>query len=75
MKYLLLFAVLGVIWWVWKKRDQMPGKTDGRPHDRPAEKMLVCASCGVHFPESDAVSDGEAVYCCTAHRQARRGRG
>ena len=33
------------------------------------EAMLRCAHCGVHFPESEAVSQGDAVFCSEDHRQ------
>lgn len=72
MKYLLLFAVLGVIWWVWKKRhDQLPTDQAVR-RDPDPEKMVVCAHCGVHLPESDALLDGSLHFCNAAHRDAGR---
>ncbi len=73
MKYLLLFAFLFVIWWAWKKRAGAEGVQKGARRSPAPEKMLVCAHCGVHLPESEAVSDGSRNYCCDAHRQAARG--
>ncbi len=72
MKYLLLLAVLGVIWWLLTKRAQTPSEPSARVRNLPPEKMFTCAYCGVHFPESDVISDGDDVYCCVEHRQARR---
>ncbi len=73
MKYLLLFALLGVVWWSWKKRRDVPPAV--RPGgDVQAENMLVCAYCGVHLPESDALHDGPAAYCNQAHLNAARSR-
>jgi len=69
MKYLLLFAFLGVVWWVWKKRQDIPPPLRDRK-DLPPENMVVCAHCGVHLPESDAVRDGDHAYCSPAHRLA-----
>lgn len=71
MKYLLLFALLAVVWWVWKKRQQHSERPAARP-ERKAETMLVCAYCGVHFPEGDGVQDEGEAYCCAAHRSAAR---
>lgn len=72
MKYLLLLILLGVVWWVLKKRrEQAPPERPAR-HDPAPEKMLTCAHCGVHMPESDALADGEQRYCCAAHRDAAR---
>lgn len=70
MKYLLLFALLGVLWWAWKKRNESQSRNDSAPLDRPPEKMVTCAHCGVHLPESDALLDGGRAYCNAAHRDA-----
>lgn len=37
---------------------------------RDEGRMLVCAHCGVYFPEQDAVRAGGQVYCSEAHRLA-----
>lgn len=68
MKYLLLLALLGVVWWVWKKRTAVPPPA-ARPDPRP-EKMVVCAQCGLLLPESDSIAVGDVHYCSEAHRQA-----
>lgn len=74
MKYLLLLAVLALLWSLWKKRQDAP------PHDMPGAdpeplNMQICAHCGVHFPENEGVRDGADFYCCEAHRQAARSAG
>ncbi|MFZ2268776.1 MAG: PP0621 family protein [Azonexus sp.] len=69
MKYLLLVAVLYVLWRVWKKRQD--GSLKPPPAaSPPVERMVLCAYCSVHLPESDAVKDGSRFYCSEAHRQA-----
>ncbi|PKO85814.1 MAG: hypothetical protein CVU18_18180 [Betaproteobacteria bacterium HGW-Betaproteobacteria-12] len=68
MKFLLLVALLGVIWWVWKKRAAVPPSAP-RPDPRP-EKMVACAHCGLLLPESDSIAAGDSFYCSEAHRQA-----
>jgi uncharacterized protein len=72
MKYLLLFALLGVLWWMWKKRSELPPADGDVRRDPAPEKMVVCAHCGVHLPESDSITDGQAIYCNAAHRDAAR---
>ena len=69
MKYLLLIAVIAVIWWVVKNRSQRPvRRSSGKP---PAPEMMVtCAHCGVHIPQSDSVVDDGRHFCSEAHRQA-----
>lgn len=69
MKYLLLVAVLYVLWRVWKKRQDGPLKPPPAA-SRPVERMVLCAHCSVHLPEGDAIRDGALFYCCEAHRQA-----
>lgn len=68
MKFLLLLAVLGVLWWVWKKRAAVPPPAS-RPDPQP-ETMVACAHCGLLLPESDSLAAGPRRYCSEAHRQA-----
>ncbi|BAV33229.1 hypothetical protein SCL_0911 [Sulfuricaulis limicola] len=38
--------------------------------DKPAvTKMVACAHCGMHIPESEAVRDGNRHYCSEEHRR------
>ena len=69
MKYLLLFAVLYVLWRVWKKRQSVSVKppSERRPLE---ERMVLCAHCGVHLPESEALQEHGLSFCCEAHRAA-----
>jgi uncharacterized protein len=40
------------------------------PSDKPAvAKMVACAHCGVHIPESEALRDGNRHYCSEEHRR------
>ncbi|MDR0777805.1 MAG: hypothetical protein LBE81_14405 [Azonexus sp.] len=66
MKFLLLLALFGVLWWVWPKRAAMPPPV--RP-DPPVERMVACAHCGLLLPESDSIGDGERHYCSEAHHR------
>lgn len=73
MKFLLLFALLGLVWFLFAKR-----KADSSVSDyavaKAEEKMLTCAYCSVHFPESDGFPGaGARVYCCEEHRQRAQG--
>lgn len=68
MKYLLLLVFFAIVWWAWKKR-AVPPPADA-PRSTPVERMVTCAHCGVHLPESDALADGENHFCNEAHRRA-----
>jgi len=68
MKYLLVIAFLGVLWWVFRNRAKRP--VQPKTASSEPEMMVVCAHCGVHLPQSDSVSRGVEFYCSEAHRQA-----
>ena len=68
MKYLLLIAFIGVVWWVLKSRAQRP--VQRKPAPPEPEMMVVCAHCGVHLPKSDSISGNGKFYCSEVHRQA-----
>jgi len=36
------------------------------------ERMLACAVCGVHVPESEGVHTSEGFFCCEEHRLLAR---
>lgn len=69
-KLLLLIAVIaGILWFLLhqRKRDAL-GAADA-PATRPPEKMVTCARCGVHLPESEALIVAGRHYCCPEHGQ------
>jgi len=70
MKYLLLLAFLAAVWWVWSKRQASAESDAARPRDPLPEKMVTCAHCGVHLPESEGIAQGDQIYCSEAHRLA-----
>ncbi|MFN3883942.1 MAG: PP0621 family protein [Rhodocyclaceae bacterium] len=69
-KLLLLLIVFAVIVWLLTRprRADAPG-ADTAPSAKPAEKMVSCARCGVHLPESEAVAAQGRHYCSDEHRQ------
>lgn len=74
MRNLLIFILILVgVWWV-RRALTRPRDGDGAPGARrrslnEPERMVACAHCGVHVPESEVVREGEAVYCCEEHRR------
>lgn len=69
MKYLILFVVIALVWSFWKKQNRPAPKNTANSEDA-AQKMLVCAHCGVHFPEGDGVTAAGKSYCSEAHCRA-----
>ena len=39
------------------------------PKQVSVAKMVACAYCGVHVPETEAIRDGDKMYCCEEHRR------
>ena len=68
MKFLLFVIMLAVIWWIWSKKKRRPQQPVIK--ENPVEKMVVCAHCQLHLPESDSLRAGDDYYCCEAHRLA-----
>ena len=42
------------------------------PHAPILAKMVPCDHCGVHVPESEAIQDGNKLYCSEEHRKAAK---
>lgn len=73
MKFLLLLVVFGVAVWMFTARGRAPQvppkpRRQGRSAPMP---MLACAHCGVHLPQSEALTDAAGrPYCSEAHRRS-----
>jgi uncharacterized protein len=75
-RLLILVVLVAVVAWMVMSRRRPDRKTKPpeakrqTKTDEPA-RMLVCAHCGVHLPQSETVSDAEGrAYCTEAHRLA-----
>ena len=73
IRYLFpLFLIVGVLWWVKTLGRKGPGASSGQGRSQdarpPALPMVVCAQCGTHLPEPDALSRQGRWYCCVQHR-------
>ena len=80
-KFAVWIVILGIAWFAWQawRRTQRAAALRETASDavRPGalatpEAILKCVRCGVHVPASDAVRDGDAVFCSLAHRDAHR---
>jgi uncharacterized protein len=67
---LLLLAVVGIV--LIGRR--LLGGARGRAAAASAEvtRMVRCASCGVHVPQSEALRQGEDFFCSRKHLEAAR---
>ena len=63
MSKLILLFLLGYIVYRWLRS----AGPIAEKKSESAEAMLLCARCGVHFPSSEAVREGEKVFCSKQH--------
>jgi uncharacterized protein len=72
LKFLLVVVVV-VSLLAWLLGRSAPKRTEHRPR-KPApprlEEMVVCAHCGVHLPQRDAVLRSDRHYCGLPHADA-----
>jgi uncharacterized protein len=69
-QFFRLVIILIGLWLVLTIIKRALGSRRKPPSDKPAVvKMVACAHCGVHIPESEAVHDGNKHYCSEGHRR------
>jgi uncharacterized protein len=64
---LLALAALAIIWFFSGRHKGRPAN-GGRPSGT-AEKIVVCAHCRLHIPESESVAADGHHFCCEEHRK------
>lgn len=78
MKYLLVTALVLVVFWLWRHNRQVEGKaaqSDGASRPGRAAKraqateVVACSVCQVHLPRAEAVTGRKGLYCSEAHRR------
>lgn len=75
MKYLFfLLVVLLVIWAIKRTKTSSQAKPPSAPEAKAPSEMVICAHCGVHLPQEEAVSGQKGLYCSTEHRTAAQDR-
>ena len=74
MKFLLWALVIYLAWRWYETKKLKSSETGAAPAAADvgtgsgAEKMVACAQCGIHLPQSEAVRSGALHYCSDAHR-------
>lgn len=78
MRNLLLFVLLLIaIFYIRRALRRTPGRGNGGPgrsegsarEALQAERMVACAHCGLHVPESESVQADGVHYCSGEHRR------
>ena len=67
IRYILLGVVLWLLitiirWFIWRRREERRAK-----QSRSAMNMVSCDNCGIHLPQSEAISHEGRYYCCKEH--------
>ncbi len=79
MKYLTVFAVLAIAFWIWRSNrfsvdsKRSSAKAKSAPSDAAPQPMLQCSVCGVHLPAADALAGKQGSYCSSAHLKQLEG--
>ncbi|MDD5324880.1 MAG: PP0621 family protein [Polaromonas sp.] len=82
MKYLLVLALAGAAFWLWRhgreaeKRDAAGARSNrSQSAAKEAEitEMVACDVCQVHLPRSEALIGSRGIYCSDAHRRQAGG--
>lgn len=66
MKILIILLAITAIYWIWRTlsgsgRRVQPGQQSKE------QNMVSCSHCGLHIPQSEAVSSEQLYYCCNEH--------
>jgi len=70
MKFFLVLVAVLIGVWLFRsgRQDKVTREKPPAPPPGPQE-MVNCPVCGVHFPQADAVSGRNGLYCSDEHRQ------
>ncbi len=66
-KFLLLILVIVAVWWLAKGFRRKDAARDAS--EVVGEQMVTCGHCGVYLPRSEAIGEGDRLYCCAEHRR------
>ena len=73
MKYLIVLALLGLLFWKWQahRAGRLQQRRPPPPVSPPQGSipMQACGLCGLNVPQPEALQGRKGWYCCEAHRQ------
>ena len=83
MKYLLVLALVFVVFWVWRKNREAEQDEAAAARPRAPQpganaatgitEVVACDVCQVHLPKSEALIGSKGIYCSDAHRRQAGG--
>jgi uncharacterized protein len=67
---LLFVLALGAIFWIvrYMARNARARVDKRQDVEKPVQRMVRCAHCGVHVPSGEAVQADDRWYCSAEHR-------
>lgn len=75
MKYLVLLAVIAIVYLLWRN-----ARLGGRSRDQQAaprvpgpQEMVSCPVCGLHLPRAEAVTGADGLLYCSHDHRLRAG--
>ncbi|MDR2240250.1 MAG: hypothetical protein LBE33_07405 [Zoogloeaceae bacterium] len=70
MSKLILLLFLGLLAYLALKGFRRAAPRSGKERQpRSPERMVACAHCGVHLPESEAIEGEDGQFCSEEHRR------
>ncbi|NBA96430.1 PP0621 family protein [Pseudomonas sp. R5(2019)] len=66
VRLLFWIAVIAAAIWLWRKFKSAPVAKPDKSLDSPL-KMVRCAHCGLHVPDTQAIRTGSLWYCSQKH--------
>ena len=71
MKWLLVLALVGLAWALWRNRRGPDATPRSRAQEPSAQDMVRCHVCQLHLPQTEALTDDQGRrYCCEDHRRS-----
>jgi uncharacterized protein len=68
MKLLLLLMVVLVGAWWWRQKSRAKTPPAKSTAQASTERMVNCARCGLHLPQTDAIAADGVFFCSTEHQ-------
>lgn len=81
MKYVLVFALIALVFWFWRSQRLRGKNRQARENENnmknarninpltPADEIAPCSVCQLHLPRKDLLRGHSGLYCSEAHRQ------
>ena len=71
IRLVTVVAILWLAWFFFKRFQQnMLERKQSKKKETPVSNVKECAVCGVHVPETEALSHNGRYYCSIAHKSS-----